>query len=99
MISIARPLRIEYSGTFYHVINRGLSRRDIFMEDKGRQSFLDLLSDITSLWEVEIYAYCPSPQQVGPRYARVITVSLPTETRCQVRGSSPLLAFELLEIK
>ena len=62
MISMARPLRIEYSGAFYHVINRGLSGRDIFMEDKGRQSFLDLLSDITSLWKVEIYAYCPSPQ-------------------------------------
>jgi REP element-mobilizing transposase RayT len=28
------------------------------MEDKGRQSFLDLLSDITRLWKVEIYAYC-----------------------------------------
>ena len=57
---MARPLRIEYSGAFYHVINRGLTRRDIFMEDKCRQSYL--LSDITSLWKVEIYAYCPSPQ-------------------------------------
>ncbi len=44
MISMARRLRIEYSGAVYHVINRGLTRRDIFMEDKGRQSFLDLLS-------------------------------------------------------
>ena len=26
------------------------------MEDKRRQSFLDLLSDITRLWKVEIYA-------------------------------------------
>jgi hypothetical protein len=33
---MARPLRIEYPGAFYHVINRGLSRRNIFMEDKGR---------------------------------------------------------------
>jgi putative transposase len=55
---MARPLRIEYPGAFYHVINRGLSRRNIFIEDKGRQSFLDLLSDITRLWKVEIYAYC-----------------------------------------
>ena len=55
---MARPLRIEYPGAFYHVINRGLSRRNIFMEDKGRQSFLDLLSDITRLWKVKIYAYC-----------------------------------------
>jgi REP element-mobilizing transposase RayT len=55
---MARPLRIEYPGAFYHVMNRGSSRRDIFLEDKGRQSFLDLLADITRLWKVEIYAYC-----------------------------------------
>src|SRR6266403_985756 len=55
---MARPLRIEYPGAYYHVMNRGLSHQDIFLEDKGRESFLDLLSDITRLWKVEIYAYC-----------------------------------------
>lgn len=55
---MARPLRIEYPGAYYHVMNRGLSHRDIFLEDKGRESFLDLLADITRLWKVEIYAYC-----------------------------------------
>jgi REP element-mobilizing transposase RayT len=51
-------LRIEYPGAYYHVMNRGLSRRDIFLEDKGRESFLDLLADISRLWKVKIYAYC-----------------------------------------
>lgn len=55
---MARPLRIEYPGAHYHVMNRGLSRRDIFLDDKGRERFLDLLSDISRLWKVEIYAYC-----------------------------------------
>lgn len=55
---MARPLRIEYPGAYYHVMNRGQSRRNIFMEDKGRQSFLDLLADIARLWKVEIFAYC-----------------------------------------
>jgi REP element-mobilizing transposase RayT len=55
---MARPLRIEYPGAYYHVMNRGLSRRDIFLEDKGRESFLELLSEINRLWKVEIYAYC-----------------------------------------
>jgi len=55
---MARPLRIEYAGAFYHVMNRGQSRRNIFMEDQGRQSFLDLLADIVRLWKVEIFAYC-----------------------------------------
>lgn len=55
---MARPLRIEYPGAFYHVMNRGQSRRNVFMEDEGRQSFLGLLGDIARLWEVEIFAYC-----------------------------------------
>ena len=55
---MARPLRIEYPGAFYHVMSRGQSRRNIFLEDKGRQSFLDLLADIARLWKIEIYAYC-----------------------------------------
>ncbi len=42
---MARPLRIEYPGAYYHVMNRGLAHRDIFLEDKWRESFLDLLSD------------------------------------------------------
>jgi hypothetical protein len=37
---MARPLRIEYPGAYYHIMNRGLSRRDIFLEDRGRQRFL-----------------------------------------------------------
>ena len=55
---MARPLRIEYPGAFYHVMNRGQSRRNIFLEDKGRQTFIDLLGDIARLWKVEIFAYC-----------------------------------------
>jgi REP-associated tyrosine transposase len=55
---MARPLRIEYPGAYYHVMNRGLSRRHIFLEDNGRQSFLDLLGDLSGLWKIEIHAYC-----------------------------------------
>jgi REP element-mobilizing transposase RayT len=55
---MARPLRIEYPGAVYHVMNRGQSRRNIFLEDSGRQSFLDLLGEIVRLWKVEISAYC-----------------------------------------
>jgi REP element-mobilizing transposase RayT len=55
---MARPLRIEYPGAYYHVMNRGLSRRDIFLQDKDRQTFLDLLGDISRLWKIEINTYC-----------------------------------------
>jgi hypothetical protein len=41
---------MEYPGAYYHLMNRGQSRRNILIEDKGRQTFLDLLADITRLW-------------------------------------------------
>ncbi|MBA2124595.1 hypothetical protein B9J78_06675 [bacterium Unc6] len=37
---MARPLRIEYEGAFYHVIQRGIERRDIFIADSDKQRFL-----------------------------------------------------------
>ena len=55
---MARPLRIEYPGAYYHVMNRGLNRQRIFAEDKDRQNFLGLIGEVHRLWKVEIYAYC-----------------------------------------
>lgn len=54
---MARPLRIEYLGADYQVMKRGLSRRHSFLQDKNRERFLDLLSDISRLWKIQIYAY------------------------------------------
>jgi hypothetical protein len=39
-MGMARPLRIAYPGAVYHVMNRGQSRRQVFLEDAGRQNFL-----------------------------------------------------------
>ena len=55
---MTRPLRIEYPGAYYHVMNRGLSRQAIFREDKDRERFFDLLGETVRLWKIEIYAYC-----------------------------------------
>ncbi|MBN1282173.1 MAG: transposase [Proteobacteria bacterium] len=55
---MARPLRIEYPGAWYHVMNRGAARCAVFTADKDRRSFLELLGDIREMWKVEIHAYC-----------------------------------------
>ena len=57
LLSMARPLRIEYPGAYYHVMNRGLSRGNIFLEDKDRERFLELLGETSRQWKVEIFAY------------------------------------------
>ena len=53
-----RPLRIEYAGAWYHVMNRGINRMRIFSSDEHRQIFLNLLIEISLLFEVEIHSYC-----------------------------------------
>ena len=43
---MARPLRIEFAGAWYHVMNRGAGGRVIYPNDLLRNSFLELLEDI-----------------------------------------------------
>jgi putative transposase len=49
---MSRPLRIGYPGAYYHVMNRGLSRRSIFVEDKDRERFLELLGETSRQWKI-----------------------------------------------
>ncbi|MDR3490959.1 MAG: transposase [Gammaproteobacteria bacterium] len=53
-----RPLRIEYSGAWYHVMNRGINHMPIFTENKHRDMFLHLLKEISTLFQIEIHSYC-----------------------------------------
>lgn len=53
-----RPLRIEYSGAWYHVMNRGIDRMRIFSTDEHRQIFLKLLMEASLLFQIEIHSYC-----------------------------------------
>ena len=43
---MARPLRIEYEGAFYHVISRRNLRGDIFFDDKDKERFLEILNKL-----------------------------------------------------
>lgn len=53
-----RPLRIEYADAWYHVMNRGTDRAKIFTTDEHRNMFLNLLIEISMLFQVEIHSYC-----------------------------------------
>ena len=55
---MARPLRIEYRGAYYHVMNRGLAHTNIFLNVKDRERFLELIGETCQLWGLEVYAYC-----------------------------------------
>jgi len=55
---MARQLRIEYNGAFYHVISRGIERRNIFADDKDRYTFLSYLACAVERYEAVIHSYC-----------------------------------------
>ncbi len=54
---MARPLRIEYKGAYYHVLSRGNNRARIFKKKEDYQDFLDLLEQLSERFSIAIYAY------------------------------------------
>lgn len=54
---MARPLRIEYEGAFYHVLARGERRDDIFIQDGDKEKFLVKLAETAEKYRLLIHAY------------------------------------------
>ena len=55
---MARPLRIEYPGAYYHVTSRGNEQKDIFKSKRDREKFLEYLESATTRYGAVIHAYC-----------------------------------------
>jgi putative transposase len=55
---MSRPIRVEIEDGWYHVISRGLERRDIFRDDSDRHDFLDRLFGLTESHALLVHAYC-----------------------------------------
>jgi REP element-mobilizing transposase RayT len=55
---MARPLRIEYPGAFYHVMARGLERSTIFRDDRDRVRFLQLVGKVAEDQGWVVHGYC-----------------------------------------
>jgi putative transposase len=55
---MARALRIEYSGAFYHVTSRGNERKEIFPSRRDREQFLSYLESATVRYGARIHVYC-----------------------------------------
>ena len=55
---MARPLRIEYPGAVYHVMNRGGARQKTFLGKEDYELFVNTVGEIYDRWKVELFAYC-----------------------------------------
>ncbi len=52
-----RPLREVYDGAWHHVMNRGASHSDIFVDDTDRSFFLDKLVLAARLYGLDVHGY------------------------------------------
>jgi REP element-mobilizing transposase RayT len=56
--AMARPLRIEFPGACYHVIQRGNFRFPVFGEERDRDLLLEKLAEFAERFRVRVRAYC-----------------------------------------
>jgi putative transposase len=55
---MARQLRIEFPGAFYHVMSRGNGKQPIFVSDEDRHFFISCLGKAYDRYQSIIHAYC-----------------------------------------
>ena len=65
---MARPLRLELAGAFYHVTSRGDGREDIYRSDEDRVAWQETLSQVCERFNWVCHAYC----QMGNHYHLVV---------------------------
>lgn len=58
---MSRPIRIQYPGAVYHVMNRGNARQTIFKTPDHYQLFLRCLSEAIQLWHLKLHAFSLMP--------------------------------------
>ena len=58
---MSRPLRIEYPGAWYHVMNRGRRGEEIYTGINDYRLFIEILKESAELFHIKIAAYCLMP--------------------------------------
>ena len=55
---MSRPLRIQFPGAWYHVMNRGRRGDPIFLGHGDYLQFIELLQHTSEMWNLRVAAYC-----------------------------------------
>ena len=58
---MARPLRIQYAGACYHVMDRGNRRAEVFHTGQDYELFLTRLGRFAGEFDVRVHCYCLMP--------------------------------------
>ena len=54
---MARRPRVENAG-FHHIYNRGVEKRKVFMDEKDKDKFLEIVCEVCKLYKFKIHSYC-----------------------------------------
>ena len=54
---MARPLRKDVEGGWYHVMARGAERGTLFVDDQYHKHFLELVEEMSARYEVGVHAF------------------------------------------
>ena len=54
---MARAVRVEYEGAWYHLMARGNRLEKIFLDDKDREVFLNALVEVFGMTGCEVHAW------------------------------------------
>ena len=58
---MSRPLRIQYPGAWYHVMNRGRRGESVFVDKGDYAIFVELLKEVVDMYKMRVAAYCLIP--------------------------------------
>lgn len=58
---MSRPLRIQYPDAWYHVMNRSRRGQDLYPSKEDMVTFLDLLKETVTMFNLRVSAYCLMP--------------------------------------
>ncbi len=72
-----RPIRIQFPGAWYHVMNRRAGGDVLFSDTFDRLFFLSLVEEAVRTANIEIHAYCP----MGNHFHLLIRTPEPTLDR------------------
>jgi REP element-mobilizing transposase RayT len=54
---MARRIRLDLTG-FHHVVNRGVAKRKIYLNDEDKDKFLEILCKACKIYKVNVHDYC-----------------------------------------
>lgn len=58
---MARPLRVEYPGAWYHILNRGRRKENIFFNESDYYLFMNILGECSRVFNLKVFAYSLMP--------------------------------------